>query len=149
MPCQKVSINTTIRKPRITTWLFRGRGARDTGFRAKDLWSPGVSQGRVSQALKSSQSDNMSSGSWVQLLTTHSSFTCESCSAQLCFSTHPQPKEQTGLIYCCLKTDAGPQFISIKRKKYPVSSNEKPCRILPVQMRDGDLTIKKTFHLSY
>lgn len=42
MPCQKVSINITIRKPRILMrFLFRGKEVRDTSFRVGSavLWS--------------------------------------------------------------------------------------------------------------
>lgn len=44
--------------------------------------------------------------------------------------THSQrskAQEQTSLIYCCLKTDAGPLFISIKRKNTQAPQMKSPA----------------------
>ena len=149
MPCQKAHIKTAIRKTRILMWFFfRGREVKDIGFRVRAavLWSlsrPSIPGNQIITQWKhvpwevgSTFDDPHKFYVWILFSTA-------------LFLHPPTAKGEDQLNLLLFKNRRWPSIYLHQGKKYPRSSNEKPCRILPARMWDGDLTIKNTFHLSY
>lgn len=149
MPCQKLSSNITIRETGILMRFFRGKEVRDISFRVGSavLWSlsrpsvPGIQimtqWKHILWELGSTSENPHKVYVWILLSTA-------------LFLHPPMAKGADRLNLLLFKNRCWPSiYLHQGKKKYPSSSNEMPWRILPEQMWDGDLTIKKTFHLSY